>query len=74
MNINSQIARVKELIAQREEIDRQLADLFGGVPSPKRAVRCTVCGEMGHNAKTCARPPGSERKIQPEQRDTLVAE
>ena len=37
MNIDSQIARVKELITQREEIDRQLAELFAGNPS-RRAL------------------------------------
>lgn len=60
MNIDSQIARAKELIAQREEIDRQIAELFGGAPTPKRAVRCTACGEVGHNAKGCGRTANAE--------------
>ena len=33
MDLDDRIAAAKELIAKREEIDRQLADLFGGAPS-----------------------------------------
>ncbi len=53
MTIDEQIARAKELIAQREEIDLQLAELFAGGLPTKKASRCTRCGEAGHNAKTC---------------------
>jgi hypothetical protein len=33
MTIDEQITRAKELIAKREEIDRQLAELFAGAPA-----------------------------------------
>ena len=37
MTIDDRIVRVKELIARREEIDRQLSDLFGGI-APARKI------------------------------------
>lgn len=60
------IARAKELIDQREEIDRQLAAIFGSSPGKSRAVqRCSKCGKEGHTARTCAdkeagTPPASQ--------------
>jgi len=36
MTIDEQIARAKELIAKREEIDQQLAELFAGMPPAKK--------------------------------------
>ncbi len=53
MTIDEQIAREKDLIAQREQIDRQLAELFAGAPITKKTPRCKLCGEVGHNAKGC---------------------
>ena len=53
MNIEDRITRAKELIARREDIDRQLAALFGGVAPSRKVLRCSSCGEEGHNAKTC---------------------
>ncbi|MGO4869263.1 MAG: hypothetical protein ACLPGW_01415 [Roseiarcus sp.] len=57
MDIDSQIARVKELIAKREEIDEQLAALFGGASLTKKARRCKICDGEGHNASTCPERP-----------------
>ena len=52
-NIDDRIALAKKLLAEREEIDRQLAELFGGeLPEGKRRV-CSVCGVEGHNARSC---------------------
>jgi hypothetical protein len=53
MTIDESIARVKELIQKREEIDAELAGLFGLSPRVKKTARCTKCGGEGHNAKTC---------------------
>ncbi len=53
MTIDEQIIRAKELIAKREEIDQQLAELFAGMAPAKKGVRCKTCGELGHIAKTC---------------------
>ena len=55
MELDARIAIVKELIAKREEIDRQLADLFGGgVPAPKITRACSKCGQLGHTGRSCA--------------------
>jgi hypothetical protein len=60
MDLDERIAFAKELIAKREEIDRQLADLFGGAPSiPKLTRACSKCGQIGHTARTCA---GTDQK------------
>jgi hypothetical protein len=53
MTIDDRISRVKDLIQKREEIDAELAGLFGLAVRVKKALRCSKCGEEGHNAKTC---------------------
>jgi hypothetical protein len=53
MAIDTQIARVKNLIAKREEIDAELAALLGVVPRTKRSLRCSTCNEEGHTARKC---------------------
>ena len=55
MSIEVRIARVKELIAKREELDAELNELLGGgALREKRSPKCSVCGEPGHRATTCA--------------------
>lgn len=51
MSIESRIALAKDLIRKREEIDQQLAELFGGA-TPKKQ-KCSVCGSAEHTARTC---------------------
>ena len=53
MNIDTQIARVKELIAKREEIDAELSAIFGIEPKVRKAPRCSICNGEGHSARTC---------------------
>jgi hypothetical protein len=53
MNIDTQIARVKELIAKREQIDAELASMLGVEPKSKKPQRCSTCNEEGHSARTC---------------------
>lgn len=53
MHIDAKIARVKDLITKREELDGELNELLGGVVRERRAQRCSVCGEPGHRASTC---------------------
>jgi hypothetical protein len=53
MTIDERIARVKDLIQKREEIDAELAGMFGLATRAKKPLRCSKCGEEGHNAKTC---------------------
>ena len=63
MTIDDRITRVKELIARREEIDRQLADLFGGIAPARKILHCSTCGASGHNAKSC--PANAPRDPKP---------
>jgi hypothetical protein len=54
MNIDARIARVKELIAKREEIDAEFNELLsGGGVRDKRSSKCSICGESGHRSTTC---------------------
>jgi hypothetical protein len=53
MEIDERIERAKDLIRKREEIDAELAALFGISVRNKKIVRCSKCGEEGHNSKTC---------------------
>lgn len=52
--------RIKELIAKREEIDRELVLIVSGGSSPaatstnRKAVSCGSCHEEGHTARTCS--------------------
>jgi Zinc knuckle len=61
MDIDDRITRVKNLIQKREEIDTELANLFGITIKAKKMLRCSKCGEEGHNAKTC---PSHEQQQQ----------
>ena len=54
MTIDDQIARARELIARREEIDRQLAELFAGAKLTRKTPRRNVCSESGHTARLCS--------------------
>ena len=47
------IDRVKDLIAKREEIDLELAAIFGGKQASRRTLKCSVCNAEGHTARTC---------------------
>ena len=54
MDIDSRIARIKELIAKREEIDGELsATCLGIEPKARKAQRCSICNGEGHSARTC---------------------
>jgi len=60
MEIDDIISRVKALIAQRENIDAELATIFAGAVPPKRKPSvCGHCGQEGHTARTCpSKQPG----------------
>lgn len=55
MELEPTITRVKQLIAQREAIEAELAAIFaGGSPtSVRRTPTCKKCGEQGHTARSC---------------------
>ncbi len=65
MDIDERIAFAKDLIAKREDIDRQLADLFGGAPPTKRTRSCKLCGGSDHDARSCpqAHKPADTTKL-----------
>ena len=54
MEIDTQIARVKDLIARREEIDAELATMLGVIPKARKTMRCSTCNGDGHTARTCS--------------------
>jgi hypothetical protein len=51
--INDKITRAKELIAQRETIDAELAALFAGGTVAKKTKKCGTCRQEGHSTRTC---------------------
>ena len=53
MDIDTQIERVKTLIAKREEIDVELSGILGVTPRVRKTQRCSTCSEEGHTARTC---------------------
>jgi hypothetical protein len=57
MEIDTKIARVKDLIAKREEIDAELSELLAGAPRERRSPKCSICGEPGHRVSTCPKKP-----------------
>jgi len=50
--LDAKIARVKALIAQREEIDAELAQLLAGTLE-RKPKKCSKCGGDGHTARNC---------------------
>ena len=58
MDIEERINIVKELIAKREEIDRQLAELFGGAAPARKAKVCKRC-QGDHDTRSC---PNTQKK------------
>jgi hypothetical protein len=58
LDIDTQIARVKDLIAKREEIDAELLSILGVTPKVRKSQRCSVCNEEGHSARTCPKQTG----------------
>jgi hypothetical protein len=52
MSLDDKIARAKDLIARREEIDAELASLLAGTVSRKTQT-CGKCGQPGHSSRTC---------------------
>jgi hypothetical protein len=65
MNIDERIALARELIAKREDIDRLLADLFGGAVPIRKARNCKLCGGSDHDARSCpqAEKPADQSKL-----------
>lgn len=56
MDIDDRITLAKKLIAQREEIDQKLAELFGVESKPRV---CGKCNKPGHTARSCTEEPAA---------------
>jgi hypothetical protein len=52
LDIDTQITRVKELIARREEIDAELSAILSVTPKVRKPQHCSHCNEEGHTART----------------------
>lgn len=69
MDFNERLARIKALLAERDEIDQQLAEMLVAGPKPisirdkavskkqkvGRSGGCSECGSRGRHFKTCTR-------------------
>ncbi|MCP1751952.1 hypothetical protein [Bradyrhizobium elkanii] len=53
MDLDGKIARVKDLIDKREQLDAELYELLGGTARERRIPKCSICNEPGHRASTC---------------------
>lgn len=58
MDIDTRIARVKDLIARREDIDAELSAALGVTSKARKPQRCSNCNEEGHSARTCPQQQG----------------
>ena len=58
LDIDTQIARVKDLIAKREEIDAELSTVLGVTSKARKPQRCSNCNEEGHSTRTCPQQQG----------------
>jgi len=50
--MEAKLARLKELITKREEIDAELAQMLGVDKKERKPLSCSKCGEGGHTART----------------------
>jgi hypothetical protein len=53
MTLDDRIARAKDLIGKREQIDLELAALLSGSVASRKPQTCGKCGQTGHTARTC---------------------
>ncbi len=51
--MEAKLARLKDLIAKRDEIDGELCLLLGVEKKERKPLSCSKCGEQGHTARTC---------------------
>jgi len=57
-------ARIEELLDTRKALDAELAALRGQRRRTRGTRRCRLCGQAGHNARSCP----SKRKTPPQRR------
>jgi hypothetical protein len=58
LDFDTQIARVKGLIAKREEIDTELSTMLGVTAKARKPQQCSNCNEESHSARTCPQAQG----------------
>jgi hypothetical protein len=62
--MDAKLARIKQLIEQKEAIDSELESLIAGAPVKVRKPKtCKICGEEGHTARTCPAKPSEELHV-----------
>lgn len=54
--------RIRELLDNRDRIDRELSAAFGTTPE-KKPVKCSTCGGENHTARSC--PQKQSAPIEP---------
>ena len=54
MDLDTQ--KVRELLDKRDEIDKELQEIFGTQPKERKPTTCSKCGQSGHTARTCPQP------------------
>lgn len=60
-SLSERITLLKDLIARREAIDKQLETILGG-ETPTRTLRCSKCGSTSHTARTCSEAKESQHQ------------
>ena len=64
--LEEKLARVRQLIAARDEIDAELSTLFSGVSeSTTKNRKCKTCGQEGHRADKCPSNKNGEAEAPP---------
>jgi Zinc knuckle len=58
--MDDKLARIRDLIDQKEKIDAELESILGGpLPKMRKPQTCSKCGEQGHTARSCTTNPGA---------------
>jgi zinc knuckle protein len=52
--MDARLTRIRDLIAQKEQIDSELEGLIAGAPIKEKKPRaCSTCGQEGHTSRSC---------------------
>jgi Zinc knuckle len=51
--LDPRLIKIRDLIAQKEQIDGELEALLAGTPKESKPRVCSNCGQEGHTSRTC---------------------